>query len=103
MGLWIDLHLEFETALDLPNLELVHRILQFAAWCRSDESGPLPNDTSTAAACAFYEHLPDRRQDWRYFRAWFVPHEFEGLVPIFSYHLSENELAQLKDYYYHSA
>jgi hypothetical protein len=100
MSLWIELHLEFEDAIGVKNDERTHRILRYAAWCCSDRSGALPNDTSTVAACAFYEHLPTRKDLWRYFPEWFRPQEFEALLPVFSHHLSEEDLAELRKEYY---
>ena len=99
MALWIDLAGEFDRAFRAGNDQLLARLLRFAGWCVSDNSGPLPNDTSTAAACAFYEHLPANRDYWPHFRKWFFPHEFARLLPIFKYHLSADEVAQLEKVY----
>jgi hypothetical protein len=44
-------------------------------------TGQLPNDTSTAAAVAFYEHLPQKREYWQYFPKWFSRQEVERLMP----------------------
>jgi hypothetical protein len=99
MSLWIELHLEFENAMKTNNQGLVRRILEFAAWCISEASGRLPNDTSTAVACAFYEHLPVRREYWPLFRTWFSHKEFAVLTPVFAYHLSAADLASLKHFY----
>lgn len=95
MMLWIELHGEFEDAVR-NNIALSSRILAYASWCISEAAGPLPNDTSTAVACAFYEHLPQRREHWPYFREWFTPGEFARLVPVFAYHLSNDDLEALK-------
>lgn len=95
MALWIDLHLKFEDAAGTDD-SLVRRILRYAAWSISDRSGKLPNESSTAAACAFYEHLPERREHWPLFRQWFSPAEFSRLEPVFHYHLSADELAALR-------
>jgi hypothetical protein len=99
MALWIELHLEFDRAVEGSNVNLQSRILKFAAWCISADAGPLPNDISTAAAVAFYEHLPQRRENWEHFRMWLSPREFESLLPVFAYHLSGGELAELKQDY----
>ncbi|MDD5707844.1 MAG: hypothetical protein PHR35_18145 [Kiritimatiellae bacterium] len=96
MALWIELHLEFDRAMAHPESELVARFIRFAAWCISPAAGPLPNDTSTAVACAFYEHLPEKQSYWPYFRKWFSRSEFEGLLPVFSYHTSPQQLESLK-------
>ena len=99
MAMWIELHLEFERAMEVANHDLVGRFMQFAAWCISEESGKLPNDTSTAVACAFYEHLPETRKYWPNFPKWFSRSQFEMLLPVFSYHLSPDDFADLKKHY----
>ena len=99
MALWIELHLEFEWAFRRNDALLVKRILSYASWCISEQSGPLPNDTSTAVACAFYEHLPSCKDFWPHFRKWLSPSEFAALIPIFAYHASAAELEQLKASY----
>ena len=99
MMLWIDLASEFDSAFRGGDAALVARILRFANWCVSEHSGPLPNDTSTAAACAFYEHLPENHGYWPFFRKWFSPREFAQLTPVFAYHLSASDLETLKREY----
>jgi hypothetical protein len=99
MEMWIELHLRFDEAMARNQLEPVRRFLALAAWCVSEQAGSLPNDTSTAAAVAFYEHLPQRREYWQYFPKWFTRQEFEQLLPIFSYHLGSSDLAELKRSY----
>ena len=99
MGLWIELRLAFENAVDAGHASLVSRLLKYAAWCCSDRSGALPNDTSTAAACAFYEHLPERKDFWPNFGAWFSAGEFARLLPVFAYHVSPEDLEALKAVY----
>lgn len=96
MALWIDLYLRFEGAVTAEDASLVRRVLRYAAWCCSDRSGRLPNDTSTAAACAFYEQLPTRKEFWPSFRTWFTPEQFSRLLPVFAYHLLPEDLEALK-------
>jgi hypothetical protein len=57
-------------------------------------------DVVNAVACAFYEHLPQRENYRPLFSSWFFPHEFENLLPVFCYHLSEQELDELKKVFY---
>jgi len=99
MAMWIELHLQFDKAMDVGDSSRVERLLRFAAWCVSELSGTLPNDTSTAAAVAFYEHLSQKREYWQYFPKWFPRTEFNHLLPVFSYHLSEKDVADLKSVY----
>jgi hypothetical protein len=99
MALWIELKLAFDEAVRRKDASSIRRTLRFADWCCSDRSGRLPNDASTAAVCAFYEHLPDDRTCWHRFSEWFFPHEFERLLPIFAFHLSAPDLEILKSAY----
>ena len=99
MALWIELLLKFEQVARAGDKALERRILWYATWCRSDQSGKLPNDTSTAVTCAFYENLPTRREFWGRFPEWFFYDEFMGLVPTFGYLLSADELQELQKSY----
>jgi hypothetical protein len=99
MSLWIELHLAFQDAFKENDKRLIASILAFATWCISEASGRLPSETSTAAACAFYEHLPQRREYWPFFRSWFPQKQFTALIPVFSYHLSAGDIADLKQFY----
>jgi hypothetical protein len=99
MAVWIELHLQFDRAMEAGDSSRVERLLAFAAWCASEQSGSLPNDTSTAAAVAFYEHLPQNREYWQHFPRWFPGSKFHDLLPVFSYHLSETEVTELKKAY----
>lgn len=99
MSLWIELHLEFEDAFAGNDQRLVGRILEFASWSISEAAGRLPSETSTAAACGFYEHLPERREYWPFFHSWFSNEQFTALIPVFSYHLSTGDIADLKNFY----
>ena len=96
MALWIELHLKFLAAVQANDSSLTGRLLRYAAWCCSDRSGALPNDTSTAATCAFYEHLPTHKELWPRFGSWFSADDFADLLPAFAYHLSAEELAALR-------
>lgn len=99
MALWIELELSFNRAVSGGDRDVVQRILSFARWCSSEGSGPLPNDTSTAVSCAFYEHLLTRREYWPHMRSWFPPEVFRELLPTFGYHLSAVDVAELKKLY----
>jgi hypothetical protein len=99
MAMWIELHLRFEDAVAGGDQHMVKRFLRYADWCMSEEAGRLPSETSTAAACAFYEHLPQRREYWSFFRSWFSHKQFTDLIPVFGYHLSPADVADLKKFY----
>lgn len=100
MALWIELRFEFEQHVNNQRWEDCSRILRFASWCISSDSGCLPNDTSTAASVAFYEHLAENRDWWKYFKSWFTREQFEMLEPVFLYHLSSDDMDNLKKAYY---
>jgi hypothetical protein len=99
MALWIDLRSQFEISVDKAEKKLVARFLAYASWCLSEASGKLPNDTSTAVVVAFYEHLPERRSHWALIPGWLSSQEFTNLLPVFSYHLTPAEVAELKEEY----
>ena len=44
-------------------------------------------------------HLPEEREYWPHFPKWFTRAQFELLLPIFSYHLSQGELQELQRFY----
>src|SRR5262245_32827361 len=91
MELWIELRTIFEAAFARrerakkggapcgDDERAVTRIVAYACWCMSDQSGPLPNDTSTAVACAFLEHLPENEETWPYLLKWFTRRELQVL------------------------
>jgi hypothetical protein len=101
MALWIEMSIIFDKAFISTNKREISNILRFASWCKSEKSGVLPNDTSTAVIVAFYEDLPCNKIYWQYFKKWFTPKEFEELLPYFDYHLEENEIEELKKVYCH--
>jgi hypothetical protein len=76
MALWIELHYIFEKLVNEGKESEVRKLLNYAAWCLSPKSGKLPNDTSTAVVCAFYEDIGKNKKMWPYFKEWFFPHEF---------------------------
>ncbi len=100
MSLWMELRLRFDELMKKGDSGPVNQILRFAAWCISPESGRLPNDTSTAVAVAFYEHLPQNRDYWRYFPQWFPKREFNELLAVFGYHLNQQDIYELSKLYW---
>lgn len=95
MTLWIELADLFDAGVAAGNVDQARRLLDYAAWCFGEGSGKVPNDTSTAVVCAFYEHLATNRQYWPRFGRWFPASLFRNLRPIFGYFLIEEELAEL--------
>jgi hypothetical protein len=54
------------------------------------------SDAGTAAAYAFFEHLPDRRAVRRDLPRWLTRDEFLGLREAFRYHLSAEEFTKFE-------
>jgi hypothetical protein len=100
MALWIELYCIFKRAVKDNDKNKTRKILNYASWCISEKSGKMPNDTSTAAICAFYEDIASHKEFWPQFNEWFFPDEFEKLKDCFSYHLSENEFLELSKLFY---
>ena len=100
MALWIELYLLFEIFVKDGEKEKVRKILNYASWCFSEKSGKIPNDTSTAVSCSFYEDIASNKEYWPLFREWFFPHEFENVKPCFKYHLTDAEFSELERTYY---
>jgi hypothetical protein len=102
MALWIDLWLEFETAAEQNEEATVRCILEYALWCISPAAGKLPSDASTAAVCAFFEHLPTDEALWPRLPQWLSPSQFESVKRFFHYFLSEADVARLAVVFYSS-
>ncbi len=100
MEAWIEIRMYFEGIRVEEESNKIRDILNYAQWCMSEEAGKLPNDSSTAVCCAFYEHLPENQNNWGYFKKWFTPKEFETLKGVFSYHIKEEELNNLSAEFY---
>lgn len=100
MALWIELYAAFLRHVKLGNADEIRKLLMYAAWCGSDKSGKLPNETSTAVYCAFYEDIGSNKTLWRYFSEWFYPQEYKKLRSAFSYGLTDEEMKQLDAQYY---
>ncbi|WP_428623006.1 hypothetical protein [Sedimenticola sp.] len=100
MQAWIEIRMYFEGLSLVGDKNQINDILNYARWCLSEEAGKLPNDTSTAVCCAFYEHLPEKPANWSFFKEWFSPNEFESLKGVFSYHIKEEELKNLSSVFY---
>ena len=98
MALWVELGLPFENAFRAGNEDLVRRFFRFAEWC-IDTAHQQATDASTAAWCAFYEHLPRiaglPEQLHR-----FLPHNrFLQVQDAFRYHTTDEEFARFRESY----
>lgn len=102
MSLWIELLIAFENFVKNNEDEKIRKVLNYAAWCVSPNSGHLPNDISTAVVCAFYEHIGSNSSMWPHFKDWFSTQEFEKIKDCFKYHLSDKEFEEFNEFYYKS-
>lgn len=100
--LWIQLHELFLVVVKKGDSNKIGKILMYASWCGSERSGRLPNETSTAVYCAFYEDIGRNKDLWKYFNAWFFPSEYKALRGAFRYGLTELEIVDLDSIYYQS-
>jgi hypothetical protein len=99
MALWIELHLKFEEVYrsEIPDDGLIRRFYDYARWCmRSSGEGKYLSDVGTAAALAFYEHLPQTRVIRRDMHRWLTRDEFSDLREVFRCHLSGEEFARFE-------
>jgi hypothetical protein len=95
MALWIELHLDFETAFEANDASRVRRIIDYAKWCWDARDG----DTVNAVGCGFLEHLPEHKDMRACIPQWFGRTEFERLRPVFAYHAGEAVVAEMEDLY----
>jgi hypothetical protein len=100
MALWVELWWKFLDSIRTTDDSTHLAFIRYAAWCCSPESGPLPNDASTAAAVAFYEHLAAEKDLWPRFKSWFRPAQSKALEQSFRYFLSDDEFQRLNAAFY---
>jgi len=100
MALWIELSMLFEDHVQEGNKEIIRKILDYASWCGSEKSGKLPNDTSTAVYCGFYEDIGGNKSFWPFLNQWFSKAEYEKLKGSFGYFLNEEEVKELNRIFY---
>ena len=98
MALWCEVHSLFEDAFRHGNNDLVGRVFQYAAWC-IDTAKPQPTDASTAAVCAFYEHLPLIAGLPEQLHRFLPRQRFLHIQHAFRYHLTEPEFVHFRDAY----
>ncbi len=94
MALWIDLHIKFKEVYraETPDDGVIRRFYEYARWClESPGARDYLSEAGSAAACAFYEHLPQNGVIRRDLPRWLSRDEFLGLRDVFRYHLSDEE------------
>jgi hypothetical protein len=91
---WIDLRFEFEDAHREPtNTDFVSRVYEYASWAANESGNP---DLCTAAAVAFYEHLPTMPLVRREKARWISRPFYHELRDLLRYHLSESEFEEFE-------
>ena len=99
MALWIELHMKLQEVYRAtsPDDSLIRRFYEYARWCLQSPGriGYL-SDAGTAAAYAFYEHLPKDARIRRDLPRWMTRGEFTGLREAFRHLLSEQEFAEFE-------
>lgn len=99
MTLWIELEMKFEDVYRATPLddEIIRRFYDYARWCmESPGEGGYLSDAGTAAACAFYEHLPQQAAIRRDLPRWITRQEFGDLREVFRHHLSPRDFADFE-------
>ena len=94
MALWIELHSKLQDVYqaEIRDDGLIRRFFEYARWClKSPGDGQYLSDAGTAAAHAFYEHLPTHEAIRRDLPRWITREEFIGLRDSFRYLLSNDE------------
>jgi hypothetical protein len=95
MALWIELHLEFETAFEANDASRVRRVMEYAKWCWNGQD----SDTVNAVACGFLEHLPEHEGMRARIPEWFNIADFERLGTVFAYHAGKEVVAEIEKLY----
>jgi hypothetical protein len=90
MQLWVEIGARFQDAFRTGNDDLVRRFFNYAAWC-IDTAKPQATDASTAAWCAFYEHLPSVDGLPQQLHRFMPRTRFIQVKEAFRYHSGENE------------
>jgi hypothetical protein len=98
MALWCEVRFAFEDAFRRSDEDLVRRVFSYAAWS-IDTAQSQPTDASTAAVCAFYEHLPQIAGLADQLHRFLPRQRFLHIQDAFRYHLSESEFAHFRDTY----
>jgi hypothetical protein len=98
MRLWGDILLRFEDAFRAGNGDLTSRFFRYAEWSLATAQRE-PTDASTAAWCAFYEHLPRVSGLAGELHRFLPRHQFLRVQRAFRHHLTEAEFARFCDAY----
>jgi len=98
--LWCELESVFSDCFEKENNELLHKILKYAEWCVSEESGDSSGETAQAVYCGFLETITYNRKYYPSFKEWFSPAQFEKYKGSFMYALDDKQYKFLEGLYY---
>jgi hypothetical protein len=95
MQLWVEIGFRFKDAFRTGDDDLVRRFFKYAEWC-IDTANPHPTDASTAAWCAFYEHLSGVDGLPETLHRFMARSRFLQVKDAFGYHTSKEEFGRLQ-------
>jgi hypothetical protein len=95
MALWVEIGFRFRGVFRKGNEDLVRRYFRYAEWCL-DTAKQEPTDASTAAWCAFYEHLPKIAGLAEQLHRLMPRSRFVQVRDAFRYHTSSDEFERLQ-------
>lgn len=98
MALWIEIFLPFEGAVQAGDEALVRRVFQYAAWC-IDTAAEQATEASTAAWCAFYEHIGRISGLWERLPRYLSCDRFSQLSPALRSGMTEETFLRLCEDY----
>lgn len=96
MALWIELEFRLDAAYEEADQHLIQQIYGYAHWSYFEAQDV---DVVEAVACAFYEHLPLNSVVKKDLPNWLTYREFKALAAVLHYHQSDEEFAELSDYF----
>ena len=95
MALWVEIGVRFCDAFEKRNEDLIRRYFRYAEWCL-DTANQDPTDASTAAWCAFYEHLPEIAGLAEQLHRYIPRTRFIQIRDAFRYHTNPDEFESLQ-------
>lgn len=102
MALWIELGSSFQDAFLAGDDDSVRRFFRFAEWCL-DTADQQATDSSTAAWCAFYEHVPRIAGLVEQLHRYLPRSRFVQVEEAFRPHTAAEKFARLRDSYGYSS
>ena len=95
MALWVEIGFRFQDAFEKGDEDLARRYFKYAESCL-DTAKQQPTEASTAAWCAFYEHLPDIPSLAEQLHRYMPRSRFLQVQDAFRYHTTPEEFEHLQ-------